>query len=478
MKFIGRHKELKTLEDFLKKKTASFLVVKGRRRVGKSRLIKEYAKNFDHFYSFIGLAPDPLTTPQHQIQEFSTQFSQNFHTAPAIYRDWSDVFWALGERVKTGRTLILFDEISWMGSKDPTFLGKIKNLWDIHLKENDKLVFVLCGSAASWIDKHILKSTGFVGRISYTLTLKELSLPECNKFWNTHINPYEKFKVLSVTGGIPKYLEEINPNESAETNIKKLCFIDGGLLVREFDQIFSEVFTKKSPYYKKIIEILSTGNKDQFAIKESLGKETFGRLPEYLDELEQLGFIARDFAWDLSSGKDSKLSMYRISDNYARFYLKYIKNLTPRIQKNMFELKSLTALPGWDSIMGYQFENMMLNNRQHIHKTLGIAPDEIIAANPFFQRKNTKQQGCQIDYMIQTTYNTLYVCEIKFSRRPIGIEIIESVEKKIQALRVPKGFSIRPVLIFVNGVMEEVIDRAYFSNIIDATTFLTMEEKY
>lgn len=476
MKFIGRKKELGHLKDLLKKNTASFVVIKGRRRVGKSRLIKEYAKNFDHFYSFTGLAPEEFTTTQHQIEEFSRQFRQNFHTAPSIYQDWSDVFWALGERAKTGRTLVLFDEISWMGSEDPTFLGKIKNLWDNHLKENDQLVFVLCGSAASWIDKHILKSTGFVGRISYTLTLKELSLSECNAFWsNNHIDPYEKFKVLSVTGGIPKYLEEIDQNDSAETNIKRQCFTNGGLLVREFDQIFSEVFTKKSPYYKKIIEILGTGNKDQTAIKKALGEKNLGRIPEYLDELGQLGFIARDFTWDFS-GKDSKLSMYRISDNYTRFYLKYIKDLLPRIQMDAFELKSLTALPGWDTMMGYQFENMMLNNRWYIHKTLGIPPNEIIASNPFFQRKNTKQEGCQIDYMIQTNYHTLYVCEIKFSRRSIGTDVIESVEKKIQALRRPKGFSVRPVLIHVNGVMDEVIDRGYFASVIDATTFLTAGE--
>jgi uncharacterized protein len=105
--------------------------------------------------------------------------------------------------------LLFFDEISWMGSKDPTFLGKRKNAWDLQFKKNDRLVFVVCGSASSWIEENLLSSTGFVGRISYRLTLEELPLPDCNRFWPDSIATYEKFKILSVTGGVPKYLEEI-----------------------------------------------------------------------------------------------------------------------------------------------------------------------------------------------------------------------------------------------------------------------------
>jgi uncharacterized protein len=103
-----------------------------------------------------------------------------------------------------------------MGIDEPTFLGKIKNFWDNHLKKNDQLVFVVCGSASAWIENNILSSTGFVGRISYTLTLVELPLSDCNQFWPKNISAYEKLKLLAVTGGIPKYLEEINSNVSAE----------------------------------------------------------------------------------------------------------------------------------------------------------------------------------------------------------------------------------------------------------------------
>ncbi|HCC24711.1 MAG TPA: ATPase, partial [Holosporales bacterium] len=209
-KFIGRDKELKQLTEITQKKAASFIVVRGRRRIGKSRLIEEFSKHFDNFYAFVGLAPDKAVTGKHQLEEFSRQIAQQFKTPHARYDDWSDALWAVAERVQKGKTLLFFDEISWMGSQDPTFLGKIKNLWDQHLKKNDQLVFIVCGSASAWIEKNILSSKGFVGRISFTLTLEELPLSDCNLFWPKNISSYEKLKVLAVTGGIPKYLEEIN----------------------------------------------------------------------------------------------------------------------------------------------------------------------------------------------------------------------------------------------------------------------------
>jgi AAA+ ATPase superfamily predicted ATPase len=135
-KFIGRKAELDQLNRIMQLRKSSFIIVKGRRRIGKSRLIKEFGKNFDHYYSFAGLAPNDNTTIQHQLDEFSNQFSRTFNAPPAKYDDWSNVFWALSERVKKGKILLLFDEISWMGSKDPTFLAKIKNLWDLYLSQN------------------------------------------------------------------------------------------------------------------------------------------------------------------------------------------------------------------------------------------------------------------------------------------------------------------------------------------------------
>jgi AAA+ ATPase superfamily predicted ATPase len=278
--FIGRQAELQRLVETTQKRSASFIVVRGRRRIGKSRLIEEFAQGFSSYYVFAGLPPEKNTTAKHQLDEFSRQLARQFRTAPAQYQDWSDALWAVGERVRSGKVLLCFDEISWMGSKDPNFLGKIKNAWDQQFKKNDRLVFVVCGSASSWIEENLLSGTGFVGRISYTMTLEELPLPECDRFWPDHISAYEKFKVLSVTGGVPKYLEEIDPKRSAEENIKRLCFTRGGFLVEEFEQVFTDIFLRDSEFYRKILEIVCASAQEMPAIKSLLTGDQHGRVSE------------------------------------------------------------------------------------------------------------------------------------------------------------------------------------------------------
>src|SRR5690348_730304 len=128
-RFIGRADELKELQRFLKKKTASLLVVRGRRRVGKSRLIQEFAKPH-RCIQFVGLQPTARTTVESQLAEFSRQFTANFDTPPVVFNDWGNAFQHLAKQTAQGRVIVLLDEISWMGSKDPDFLGKLKTAWD------------------------------------------------------------------------------------------------------------------------------------------------------------------------------------------------------------------------------------------------------------------------------------------------------------------------------------------------------------
>ncbi len=467
--FIGRTEELATLRRFFTKKTASLLVVRGRRRIGKSRLIEEFAKPY-HFYSFSGTPPTEKTTAQSQRDEFASQLGKQ-GLPKIIAQDWNDLFWMLAEKAKEGRVVILFDEISWMGSADSDFLGKLKNAWDLHFKKNDQLILILCGSASSWIEKNILSSTGFVGRISLTLTLGELPLKDCQQFWgkkNAMLSPMEKFKILSVTGGVPRYLEEIDPTLEAEMNIKNLCFSQGALLVDEFDRLFQSVFLTKSDFYKAIVESLAMGPKEFIEICEVLHKEPSGRMLDYLAELELSGFIKKDHTWDLKTGQDKRMSRYRLSDNYLRFYLKYIYKYKQKIERHSFEFKSVSSLPAWDSILALQFENLVLNNRPYIWKMLEIKPDDIVSENPFFQKKTMRQAGCQIDYMIQTRGGSLYVCEIKFFKNPVsGSKIIEEVTQKIARLNRPKGLSCRPILIHANGVHENLVAADYFFKTID-----------
>jgi hypothetical protein len=166
------------------------------------------------------------------------------------------------------------------------------------------------------------------------------------------------------------------------------------------------------------------------------------------------------------------LSRYRLSDNYLRFYVKYIAPNRSVIEKDGF-FSLVTQLPGWEGIMGLQFENLVVHNRKTLWKILGISPEEIVMEGPFFQSSTARQAGCQIDYMIQTRFHNLYLCEIKFSKKAIGSAIFQEMEEKKKNLKVPKNFSFRPVLIHVNGVDEAVLDERYFDKIVDFGELIT-----
>lgn len=462
--FVGRKRELQMLGDLFKKKSASLVVIRGRRRIGKSRLAQEFAQKTPH-YVFSGLPPAVGITAADQREEFARQIQRELKMPLPRADDWGDLFWHLSQSTQKQKIVLVLDEISWMGSKDPTFLGKLKTAWDLYFKNNPQLVLILCGSISSWIEENILSSTGFMGRISLDIILEELPLYECNEFWNAEqgrVSAFDKLKVLSVMGGVPRYLEEILPNQSAETNIEKLCFRKEGFLFNEFERIFSDLFSNRSAVYKAIVERLAEGPCELKDVYAALGIGKNSLVSEYMDDLVTAGFVSRDFTWHLKTGADSKLSHYRLRDNYLRFYLKYIAP-----NKKKIERQGVKLLPQWQSIMGLQFENLVLSNRKTVQKILGVDASEITNDNPFFQRKANNRQGCQIDYMIQTKFGTCYLCEIKFSGQKITRSVIDEVKRKMRQLALPRNMSVRPVLIHVNGVDESVVESNFFSSIID-----------
>lgn len=469
-KFIGREREFESLVGLSQKKIASLVVIRGRRRIGKSRLCEEYAKTFPKSIILTGIPPSDGITAEQQREEFLRQLQE--YNLP-IYRsdDWGNLFYDLSEVAKKGSILIVLDEITWMGSKDPTFLPKLKTAWDRHFKKNNKLIMIITGSNSTWIEKNILSSTGFYGRISLRILLKELPLTDCNSFWDDWpgvIAPYEKFKILTVTGGIPRYLEELRPDLTAEANIQRMCFDSEGLLFREFDQIFHDLFRNRGPFYKQIVQELVEHRLSTIQIASKLGVSKGGDLSNALDELAQAGFLTRDFNWSFAKKQKSKNSFYRLSDNYLRFYLKYIQPNRQQIEDG-----KIRKLPiGWFSILGLQFENLVVNNGDRLQKLLGIPLDEVIFSAPYLQTPRTRRKGCQIDYLIQTRFNSIYVCEVKFMQGKVGIEIIKEVEEKLNTLQLPRGFSARPILIHVNGVDERVIDSGFFAKIVDFSEFL------
>ncbi len=462
--FFGRQRELQILQRLQSKRTASLVVIKGRRRIGKSRLAEEFGKTIKT-YKFDGLPPEKDVTPQHQRKEFARQMQEQLNIPGLSSADWGDLFWHLAQQTQEGRILLILDEINWMGDKDPTFLGKLKTAWDRDFKKNPELIIILSGSMSKWIEDNILSSTGFLGRISVDMTLEELPLPVCNQFWSPNadrVSAYEKFKILSVIGGVPRYLEEIRPQWTAEENIQALCFEKEAFLFKEFKKIFSDLFSRKSESYLKIVKRLAQGNATLDEVCKALDMKKGGTVSEYLDDLIVTGYVSRDFSWSLKSGKSLSMSSYRLKDNYLRFYLKVIE---PNTHKILHDEQVLPA--GWDTIMGLQFENLVLNNRKSLRKHLNISSENIVFDNPFFQNATQSHRGCQIDYMIQTKYNSLYLCEIKFSKEKIGMNVISEIQNKIEALALPKKTSVWPILIHVNGVTKDVEKSGFFFKIVD-----------
>ncbi len=475
--FVGRQAELAQLLRLQKLKSAKLVVIKGRRRVGKSRLIDEFIKE-KTAYHFVGLAPNNDTTAQTQRDHFALQLHQQTGLPELKTDDWTALFLLLNERTSQGEVFIILDEITWMGSKDSDFLGKLHYAWEMHFKKNPKLTLIICGSISSWIEKNILSSTGYFGRISLEINLEELPLSDCSQLLREKGfkgSPYEKLILLSITGGIPWYIEHINPSFTAIDNIKNLCFTKNALLVKEFNYIFNDLFTeKRRDIQKRIVTELASGPLTHEEIATKLDYSRSGALSEYLEELISSGFVTHYFPWSIQSQEESKKNgRYRIRDSYLRFYLKYILPKMGKINKDKYEKINISSLPGWDTIMGLQFENFVISNYKMLYESLNLNPVDIVMDGPFLQQKTTKQQGCQIDYLLQTKYKTLYACEIRFSKSSIGVDVISAMQEKIKRLKLPRGFSCLPVLIHANHVSSELIDQDYFAHIIDVCDWLS-----
>jgi AAA+ ATPase superfamily predicted ATPase len=471
--FIGRKKELKRLSEFSERKTSALIVCSGRRRIGKSTLIEYFSKG-KKFYEFYGLPPREGMTNKDQLTHFSTLLSTAFGTPLIYFDDWTAALLMLAKFTEHGQAIIFLDEISWMGQYDRDFPGKLKGIWDTKFKNNPELLLILCGSVSSWIQDNILNDKGFMGRISLNLHLNELPLSDANQFWrrNPNMSPFEKFKILAITGGIPRYLEEIQPEKSAEDNIKRLCFSPGAVLFEEFDKIFRDIFGKNAEEYKRIVLALVDGKIQPFELCDTLDTQPTGALSKKMDNLESCGFITRDYVYQ-NQKKSRKLSKYRLSDNYLRFYLKYIEPRKEQIRQGLFDDLHLEDLPGWNSILGLQFENLVLNNLKEIVARLDIAPSAILSASPYFQTKTLRKDSCQIDLLIDTKHS-LYVCECKY-RQQIGLEVIEEVKEKIKRLKVGKNVSIRPILIYLGDLSDRVRREGYFSQIISFEDLLSNE---
>lgn len=278
---------------------------------------------------------------------------------------------------------------------------------------------------------------------------------------------YEVLKILSVTGGIPWYLDLIDPKETADKNIYELCFDPVSQLINEFQIIFHDLFERKGESYRRIMQVLVEGMKTQKEIRDCLRLEEGGTLSEQLKNLVEAGFVSEHYQWTFKKAALGKQKLYRLSDCFLRFQLKYVEPHRALIEQGSYQKVAAGKLPGWDSIMGFQLESLLLANREFLFEMLGIDSSLVVRDNPFIQTPTARRSGCQIDYLIQTKMNNLIICEFKLSRNELGSSIIEEMQEKCERLVVPKGIAKIVALFHIGGVSAKVEESPLFYRLID-----------
>ncbi len=469
--FYGREEDLSRFAELWRKKVPSLVVCRGRRRIGKSTLIKQFAsRSGARFLGFEGLAPDPGMTNQDQLDEFTRRLARQTKLPMTKVQDWGDAFELLDSTIDNRKpTVILLDEISWMGKYDHRFPAKLKVAWDNLFHEHPKLIVFLCGSVSSWIQQNILRSKGFVGRVSLDVVVQELPPGECLKFWGQRAKRTgwkDILDMLAVTGGVPRYLEEMNFSLSTDENIRNTCFTPEGYLFRDFNEVFSDIISGANTLKREILHALSRETLSISEIAEKLGRERNGHLSDALEELEIAGFLETDGGLNPATGRRARTGRYRIRDNYTRFFLRYVLPVSEEIRRGAYRFSSLSALQNWESLMGLQFENLVHNNLPMLLHCLGLGQKGFVSASAYRNKRTSRGGGCQIDLLLQTRH-TAYVVEIK-RRSEIHGDIIDEMKEKVARLPLRSGMSVRTVLVYAGKLSDTVEESDYFDFIIPA----------
>lgn len=475
--FIGREDQLNDLKALCQKKTSSLVTCRGRRRIGKSTLIAEFARQAKaRLIRLEGLRSNKGYTNETELTAFHDQLAAQTGSAQPLPKNWTEAFVQLDRCIREReRTVVLLDEISWFGHFDKTFADTVKVCWDNYWKRHDKLIVVLCGSVSSWIRENIVDNSSFLGRRSLDLIVRELPLAQCVAFWGKKANRLatrEIIDILSVTGGIPRYLEEINPSLSAAENIKRLCFTPNGILRTDFEDMFNDVITHQRSFADRVLRSLVDGPRTISEISTSLSTERGGRVTDTVNRLVESGFVAADAGKDPETGKDLARQRYRLKDNYARFFLKYIDPVKTMIDNGRYAFTTLDTLENWNTILGLQFENLIVNNYSELIPHLHLGSVLLTSAAPYRKSPvpSRKQKGCQIDLLIQSR-RTTYIVEIK-RKNEIDRSIITEIDEKAKRLKRNKDISIKTALVYSGSLAPIVEADGYFDAIVPVEALL------
>lgn len=473
--FFGRKDLLDALKSLWAKRVPSLVTCRGRRRIGKSTLIEEFASRSGAFFIKIeGLRPKAGLSNKDELSYFASSLARQTGCDKSMPDDWLSAFARLDREIPdSGRTVVLLDEISWMAYYDKTFPEVLKTAWDDLFKKHQKLVLVLCGSVSMWIKENIIDNGAFAGRRSYDFTVPELPLADCLKFWGKSAkreNANDILDVLSVTGGVPRYLEEINPVLSADENIRRLAYLPRSVLAEDFDDMFREVITGEPGVRAEILRALVSAPKNVTEISDAIGKKKNGHLSSALEELSEAGFIVADQGFNPETGNQSNSLRYRLRDNYVRFYLRYVEPVSRMVESGAFAFTSLEQLGGWNTVKGLAFENLVINNFRELLSPLGLERSLVLSAAPFRRDSRSGNGGAQVDLMLHTALSVYFV-EIK-RQAEIGREVIDEVAEKVKRVRVMRGKAVKTALVYSGHLAPIVEAQGYFNAVIDIRDIL------
>ena len=477
MKFFGREDIIQQLMDLWGKNVSSLVTCRGRRRIGKSTLIEKFAEDSHaRFIKIEGLKPTNVTTDEDERRTFAEQLALQSEAESSCPENWLDAFKRLSKEIRDDeRTVVLLDEVSWMAQFDGNFASVLKIAWDNFLKRHDRLVFVVCGSVSMWIRGNLIDNKAFFGRRSLDVVVPELPVRECVKFWGEKASQVPEGEIvdfLSVTGGVPKYLEELNPSLSTAENLRRMAFRPHSVLRTDFDEMFTDVITRQTRLSGAVLRSLVHGSKTVSEIASAIGVSRGGDLSGALSQLMESGLVSGQAGKNPKTGEDLRIVRYRIRDNYARFYLRYLEPVKDMIDADSYQFSGLEQFSGWETDLGFQFENLVLNNFRQILKPLHLENVLVKSAAPYAKKgsRKTGEKGVQIDLLVQTNM-ALCLVEIK-RRKRIGTEIEEEVRSRLSKLGVRRGISKRTALVYEGELAPEVIDGGYFDFIVPAAELL------
>lgn len=427
MKIVGRKREKDDLMQGLKSKRPEFIVVYGRRRVGKTYLVREFFnKNFS-FYA-TGLSDEKT---KGQLRGFNASLNAYGHTDKTLPKDWFEAFTRLRELLESdgvyrepinGKKVVFLDELPWMDTARSDFKSALDYFWNSWASAQEDLVLIVCGSATSWIISNLLTNKkGFHNRITRRIHLAPFTLSECEKLFelNDIVMPRNQMiESYMIFGGVPYYLNLLDPRLSLAQSVNELCFNEWGALYDEYYNLFCSLFDKPDKHMA-ILRALAVHKYGLSRAELSKDKEIGGGsvLTKDLRELEECGFIRK---YDTFLKQESE-NLYQIIDPYTLFCIRFLEN------RKFDSWKEHINSPGYNSWRGNAFEIVCLNHIDQIKKALGISGME---TKVFAWKSKKRSQGAQVDLIIRRKDGVTNLCEMKYTNKEYSLD--ENEYKKIQ----------------------------------------------